>query len=428
MVRFFILNMRRNAPQSNESTFLLFKGRSEWIGEYMDRQLSEDNQLPPSESERCSPVSVQRQPVSLREGREPPLAMKTLRLLGGIVLLLVIGMSLEVIFFRTPLGSKKWSFQTGSVIVNSPAVVNNLIYVGSNNGKVYALDARDGQERWSVQTGIPSRSYMSSRLVVTNDMVYVINSGILYALDAESGQEKWSFVVPSDIALSPVVANGLVYVGSAFGRLSALDAKSGQEQWFFHTAGTIESSVAVGNGLVYVSAGENLLYALDAVSGRQRWLAFVREYELFSSPMVADGMVSLVSSDGVIESFDAQTGREGRSYQMGRGVHIHSTPIVADGIIYTISSDTVYAFDAQTGREQWSYQTGDYILASPTVTKGIVYVGSEDHKLYALNRASGRVEWLYQAAGRITSSPTIVGESVYVGSDDGNVYAIQAPG
>ena len=71
--------------------------------------------------------------------------------------------------------------------------------------------------------------------------------------------------------------------------------------------------------------------------------------------------------------------------------------------------------------------TGAVIDSSPTVANGIVYVGSQDHKLYALNARTGTTLWTYTAGDIIDSSPTVANGVVYVGSWDGKLYAFHLP-
>jgi len=63
-------------------------------------------------------------------------------------------------------------------IYSSPAVANNVVYVGSWDGSLYALDARSGTKFWSYQTG----DGIYSSPTVVNGVVYVgSDSGKLYA-------------------------------------------------------------------------------------------------------------------------------------------------------------------------------------------------------------------------------------------------------
>src|SRR5579872_4444537 len=61
-------------------------------------------------------------------------------------------------------GAEKWLFMTGSYVSSSPAVVNGVVYVGSADDYVYALDATTGAKIWAFQTGGPI--FQSSPTVV----------------------------------------------------------------------------------------------------------------------------------------------------------------------------------------------------------------------------------------------------------------------
>ncbi len=81
-------------------------------------------------------------------------------------------------------GTLAWSFATGGSVYSSPAVVDGVVYMGSQDGNVYALSAYTGSLIWSYQTG----SYVSSSPAVSNGLVYVgSNNGGVYALDVNSG-------------------------------------------------------------------------------------------------------------------------------------------------------------------------------------------------------------------------------------------------
>jgi outer membrane protein assembly factor BamB len=46
-----------------------------------------------------------------------------------------------------------WSFKTGDDVFSSPAAAGDTVYIGSNDGKIYAVDTATGSERWHAQTG-----------------------------------------------------------------------------------------------------------------------------------------------------------------------------------------------------------------------------------------------------------------------------------
>lgn len=349
-------------------------------------------------------------------------------IVAGSFILLIIGASLAAVFLHVPSGRKQWTFQTGSSNAgSSPIVFDGMVYIGSNNGRIFALDVTSGQERWSFQMNVSdTKRSIGISLAATNGLVFVEGSSTLYALDAASGQKRWTFPAVTSMGVAPVVVNGLVYIGTESGQLYALDAFSGHQKWSFQTRGFIAQSPTVANGLVYISSLGGDLYALNARSGQEKW-SFASAEQIETSPIVVGKVVYTVGLHGMVNALDAESGKEMRSFVVENNVIIHSSLTIANGFLYANSGKTLYAFDTRTGQEKWSYQTGSYIYASPTIASSVIYVGSEDKSLYALNALTGHAEWSYQTGGAIASTPIVVNNIVYVGSDDGNVYALQAP-
>ncbi|MER5911896.1 PQQ-binding-like beta-propeller repeat protein, partial [Streptomyces sp. NPDC001982] len=64
---------------------------------------------------------------------------------------------------------KRWAFPTGSAVSSSPTVADGVVYVGSDDNNLYAVDARTGKKRWAFPTG----SAVSSSPTVADGVVYV---------------------------------------------------------------------------------------------------------------------------------------------------------------------------------------------------------------------------------------------------------------
>jgi outer membrane protein assembly factor BamB len=303
--------------------------------------------------------------------------------------------------------SRKWSYPTG-IIETPPVVANGVVYVGSLNGKVFALDEATGTKIWDYNTGkIQSDSVT---LAVVNNVVYAgNNNGTVYAFNATTGSKLWNTTVGGPIWWStPTVANGIVYVGSEDFKLNALDAATGTKLWEYKTGGQVESSPTVVNGIVYIGSDDKKIYALNASTGVKQW-------------------------DYIVTRYTGGVG--GVPYWWQR-------PVVENGVVYAVSwiDGTVYAFDAITGTKIWEYSAmGDYgstptaqssgnmpgFLSSPAVAKGIVYVGSYNDKVYALDASNGRKLWEYTTGG-YTSTPAIADGFAYVWSQDGKIYVLNA--
>jgi len=171
-----------------------------------------------------------------------------------------------------PGNTELWRFATGGIIYSSPSVANGIVYVGSDDKNLYAIDAMTGKEKWRFAMG----GWVYSAPAVVNGIVYAGNAyeslydlkganGSLHAIDAVTGKEKWRFVTGSYVDQSPAVANGIVYIGSGDKNLYAIDAVTGEEKWRFATGDRVVSSPAVAKGIIYVGSNDKNLYAIGAI-------------------------------------------------------------------------------------------------------------------------------------------------------------------
>ena len=358
-----------------------------------------------------------------------------------------------------PQGELAWTFQTGGEIHSSPAVVNGVVYFGSQDNNFYAVDAATGVMRWEFKTG----SYVNSSPAVVNGTVYFgSNDGYFYALDAVTGHELWAFKTRYGVESSPAVAGGKVYFGGDDGFVYCLNAVNGKKLWAFRTNGWVTSSPAVMNGLLYVGSSDGSLYVLNANDGRFR-LNYNSSSSVFASPAVNNGEAYFTGqNDGILygvngkgrtwlwEGFIRPFWLEASVFNIapspppvsglpwgiglfldpnnpgaGRAVTATSTSIVTDNNIYTTGSNLVFCIDKTTHDFQWVFQAQDKITSSPALANNIIFTGSSGGSLYAIDAQSGAKLWDYATGGKIESSPTYAGGIIYTGSDDGKMYAIK---
>ncbi|MEI6840836.1 MAG: PQQ-binding-like beta-propeller repeat protein [Methanomicrobiales archaeon] len=328
----------------------------------------------------------------------------------------------------SPDGTLLWNYTTGGRISSSPAVANGVVYVGSQDSNLYAVDAKTGTFLWNYKTNEPS-DWVSSSPAVANGIVYIGGMKTkLYALDAATGSLLWNYTVPkksttiASVSSSPAVANGVVYIGNFDGNIYAFNAYTGALLWNYTTGNYVFSSPAVANGVVYVGSDDHNLYALDAATGMPLW-NYTTGGRVFSSPAVANEVVYFSSYDNITYALDAKTGALLWNYTTG--YQVDSSPAVANGIVYIGSYDkNLHALNAKTGNLLWNYATGHIVRSCPAVANGVVYFGSWDNNTYALDAATGTLLWNYRTGGSITSSPAIVNGVVYIGSNDKNLYAL----
>ncbi len=338
----------------------------------------------------------------------------------------------------------KWKFKAESYITTSPALANGLLYFGSDDGNLYALDSESGTELWRFHTEKP----VNSSPAVSNGIIYFqSNDGFTYALDAQKGQEKWKTNTgpdrPTDydfLSSSPAVQDNTVYIAGGNGNLYALDANSGEELWIVSMIGLnpVRSSPAVVGDTVYFTA-ENQILALDKKTGKENWkyksTALAR-----SSPAVADGIIVFGDNGSMIYALDSKTGAEKWRYRI-QYYWVVSTAAISNGVVY-IGGDDSYlnALNLQTGQVKWRFKTnGETIWSSPAIVGDVIYVGDWNFSnitdengntqwgyMHAIDAQTGQDIWSYKTVGNIVSSPVVDDSGVlYFGSLDGYLYALE---
>lgn len=157
-----------------------------------------------------------------------------------------------------------WNYTTGNQVQSSPAVANGIVYVGSDDGNLYAFNATSSALIWSYTTG----KSISSSPTVANGVVYVGSlDDKVYAFDATTGALVWNYTTNAFVDSSPAVAGGIVYVGSDYpdDNLYALNATTGAIVWSYTTGDQVSSSPAIDNGVVYVGSYDGNLYAIGSI-------------------------------------------------------------------------------------------------------------------------------------------------------------------
>jgi outer membrane protein assembly factor BamB len=357
-----------------------------------------------------------------------------------------------------------WTGATGAAIATSPAVANGVVYIGSNDGKLYAFAvgcATGGgtcTPIWSAQTG----GAIDSSPAAAGTRVFVGSADgkvYAYAIGCATGggtcTPVWTGQTGGAIHSSPAVDSGVLYIGSNDGKLYAFDAAgvtgctagTCTPLWTATTGAAIESSPAIANGFVYVGSDDSKLYvfAVGCSTGGGScspvWTATTGG-AIHSSPTVTTGTVYVGSLDSKLYAYDA-TGVAGCSagscsplWTGQTGGAIYSSPSIGDGHVWVGSDDgKVYSWRTSCGTggfvcpALWTGDTGHPIRSSPATAHDVLYIGSSDGKLYAFDADCSTVGAACTPAfsatigTSIVSSPAISNSVVYIGSSDGKLYA-----
>jgi outer membrane protein assembly factor BamB len=178
-------------------------------------------------------------------------------------------------------GVIKWSFNTGNSILNAPTISNGKIYLGSNDGKIYVIDAETGIEL--LNFSIPASPTKNSEPgvyatpLVDSTTIYAVN-GSLLAIDIHSGNIRWQF--SSQSPFGQIIGNPSMFENSiitpTMDAIYAIDKATGEPIWkFSHIKGGVFFSPVLENGNIYFGDSSGYLYIINAETGRQ-----VRKYNM----------------------------------------------------------------------------------------------------------------------------------------------------
>jgi outer membrane protein assembly factor BamB len=431
-----------------------------------------------------------------------------------------------------------WKADTGGRVRSSCAVAGGSVFVGSSSYKFYALDAASGKVKWQFFT---DDEVQSSPCVAGSGVYFGCDDGKVYALDTNTGKLCWAYKTattaprtpgllqackvwkedkylewwdsiksdkkmyerlsptrsfrplcfngkpvpnPGVVRSSPVVAKGVLYVGTGlgedaepcFGFLYALDAPTGKQIWkkgekdiseMCEMAFGIAGSPCLENGRVHFSYGTHTV--VDAKNGqlllkggtiektKKMVMGVMGGPAIYRKP---DGSTAYYSSHSVTCAYYPYTSVRG-----------DATIVKGSGTAVLTTGPQVFCVDTSTGHVKWEGRYGHVGIWGNFLKKGITQGNSNYHSPVAVldgkvykgggwgigvfdlktggtqedkfpcrtpNRkkgpwggAGGKASWkvfkplreLKSPEGFVNTAPAIANGHIFAGSDDGHVYA-----
>jgi len=284
------------------------------------------------------------------------------------------------------------------------------------------------------------------------EMVYtVLATGKVAALDAASGAERWNYPVATassgglgslfsrpdpnqETALNavygaPVFSDELVFVGTFDNKLVAFNRSSGQRAWEYTTEGAIIGGATEYDGVVYFGASDSRVYAVKpTASGPQLlWNPIVTGHGVWGAPAVNDRYVFVASLDHHVYAIDKDSGALVWDHDMGAavpgGVTIAGDLLLVGGIAKKLS-----ALNAETGSLVWEHAFEQWVWGEAVAANGTAYVSTLDGKVHGVSLKDGAIKWSTQLEGALRAGPTLAGEYLVIGSQSGRVYRVELSG
>ncbi len=330
-----------------------------------------------------------------------------------------------------------------------PSVVDGVLYADSTDGKLAAIDANTGKTLWSKSSrthgwfgwGDKKRkdAMYAGGPVVAGDLLAVGTlDGHVYGVNAKDGAPRWEAELDSEVLASPAIAGDLVVVRTEDGRVYGLDAATGKRRWVYDQGNVPllslrgNGGLLVANGVVFFGSDDGKLIALRLDNGSKLWEQRLASGEGRTEIDRLDDVDGSVLLDGTTlyaaayhGNLAAVDGPSGRPLWAHPFSSFDSLAIGGNAIYGVDDNSQVWAFDRSGGADIWKNAALKYRwLTGPAVQGDYVVVGDLDGYVHWLQTGDGALaarERLSKKA--IRAQPLVVGDTVYVEDVKGHIGA-----
>jgi len=159
---------------------------------------------------------------------------------------------LRIIDIKT--GEQRSELKLETYLIASPAVVGDMLYVGTYASEVVAVNWKKPAVVWRYQSGTGDFPFHSSAALTKDLVVLGGRDKLVHAIERSTGKPRWTFATRGKVDSSPVVVGDRVFIGSNDGNLYELGLKDGKERWKFSVGKPISAAPAVGENVLVVGS------------------------------------------------------------------------------------------------------------------------------------------------------------------------------
>jgi outer membrane protein assembly factor BamB/tRNA A-37 threonylcarbamoyl transferase component Bud32 len=156
-------------------------------------------------------------------------------------------------------GNIKWRFKTKRAITSSPIFSDGVVFFGSVDSVLYALDAKSGYILWRFRM---TRATIATPCIIDNFIFTSSVDNSIYCVEIHSAKEVWSFQTENQVTGSPIIYKDSLFCGSVDGSMYCLEYRTGRLRWKFSTKGAITGTPVVANDTIYFGSTDHHVYAI----------------------------------------------------------------------------------------------------------------------------------------------------------------------
>jgi outer membrane protein assembly factor BamB len=332
-----------------------------------------------------------------------------------------------------PVAEFLWQFETGGCISVSPAVAEDMVFVGACNGLFFGINRLTGTVKWQYdikkdadQTGFHGRCLLTGDLVIVATDGW--EDGFVYAFEQTSGIVRWKHQTGSPVPSDVIQKGNLIYVITQSDSLIALELTTGSIRWSFAPPENprfdkFVSSPIVSDDLVVMSGRDGIVYALYGDNGRVAW-----QYQVgtnSSTPVLIGDMIYVGQiSKNIVIALSADNGTKLAQAHLNGFLNSYMPPLATNlGLAIAIDSMIVF-WKSDLSQPQWQVKTPASISRSPILWNDKVIGGTVNGHVLGYYVSDGNQALSFQLTG-VVAGITGYGDILYVGTQEGTLYAFQ---
>lgn len=302
--------------------------------------------------------------------------------------------------------------------------VSGYVIVGTRDGWLRAFDP-EGVLIWSFE----AKGRFDAPPRIDRDMVYAgSNDGRLYAIEIGSGKTRWVYESGEEVGTTPVVAGDLVLAMTLQDTLFAVDLKTGAWKWHhrrdpregFTIRGA--AAVSVSDGLAVGSYSDGTVSVLDLATGTTKWerkIAPTSEFMDVDGLRVASGRIYAAAYSGAIYALDLQTGQQIWEVKTPNPTRLTLTP----GVLIAVTATEVLGIETREGKVRWTIPLEGEVVGEPVLVGARIALPNA-RSIVWLDPSSGRVLRRFDPGTGVSAPVGSFGRRVYVLSNEGNLVAL----
>jgi eukaryotic-like serine/threonine-protein kinase len=341
----------------------------------------------------------------------------------------------------------EWKFQTGGNIYATPVIDDGIIYIGSVDSCLYAINAGTHEQVWKYHTTNEIRT-----TVAIYDSILCFASGEKLIGLSKSGNLLWEFLLCSqpfssshdawdDFNSSPLLVDSIAYVGSDYGLLFGVNVINGDTVFHYQSPSgtfTIETKPVYYNGKLYVGDWDGVFYCIDVQTAETMWSYDTKNDNTYgwvnaieTNSVIYEDQILFAGRSCNLYSLNLETGSKKWMYHDGSSMWILGGLMLKDTLVFAGSSNQFIfqCFNVKTGSRLWTVPVDYRIYGSPCITDDFYFVGTGMEtadplgSLFVIQTSDNSKIAKIEVGGQVHSSPVMEDSTLYFGCADGFLYA-----